>query len=224
LFRGWSERIPGATLIPVELAGRGNRFAERPHTDLHEVVAELVRLTPPTGELWAVAGHSLGALLAAAWAASAHAAGAGPELVVVSASAPPWIRSTAVELEDPDDAQLWDRVAALGGVAPGIRDNPAARRILGRALRADIAAAARYRPPGPEPVGCPVVAVMGAEDPLVPLYLAEQWAPIADGHSFDSRVLPGGHFFTNGLDDLLPVLAELVSNRLTPKRAGSREL
>ncbi|GJF28396.1 thioesterase [Kitasatospora sp. NE20-6] len=208
LFAGWADALRDRVeVVPIELPGRGARFAERPPEQLAGYVDALVRdHTPPPGRRWAVLGHSFGALLGAAWAARAHAAGRGPALLVVSGAAPPWLHSTAAALDLPED-ELWPAIHRLGGLPAGVLASPAARLLLGRALTADIRAAARHRPDGPVPVGCPVLAVQGAEDPLVTTALGLRWAEIADGR-FTHHELPGGHFYRTGLDDLLPLLAE----------------
>lgn len=222
LFRGWDAALAGrAEVVTPELPGRGARIAERPPAAFDEYVADLHdRHTPSAGEPWAVVGHSFGALLAAAWAARAYAEGRGPGLVVLSAAAPPWLHSTArVLLEGPDDG-LWSRIEALGGLPEPVFAAPAARRLLGRALRADIRAAAEYRPAGPEPVGCPVLAVQGADDPLVTVELGGGWAALSD-RGFCLDVLPGGHFYREGLADLLPVLRRALAGTFRARTALS---
>lgn len=211
LFAGWARALhPHAETVPLELAGRGRRIAEHPpqtltaHTD-----ALLAARTPPPGRRWVLFGHSFGALLAADWAARAHAAGRGPDLLVVSGAAPPWLHSTAAALDLPED-ELWPALERLGGIPDQLRANPVARRLLGRALTADIRAAARHRPAAPAPASCPVLAVRGTGDPLVTEALGRRWADASDGR-FDYRELPGGHFYRSGLDDLLPLLTAALT-------------
>ena len=222
VFRTWPDELRAHTAamaldpVAVELPGRGARFAEKPVTSLPALVDGLFREhTPAPGVPWAVVGHSLGALLGAAWAARAAADGRAPQLLVLSASAPPWLYSTAADLAGSDE-ELWQRVDALGGLPAAVRENPLARRMVGRVLQADVTAAARYRPAGPEPVGCPVVAVRGAEDPLVDASLVAGWSALTD-RGFEEVELPGGHFYRSGLDDLIPVVARhLLARTVTP--------
>ncbi|MFD0571181.1 hypothetical protein ACFQ0T_20755 [Kitasatospora gansuensis] len=46
----------------------------------------------------------------------------------------------------------------------------------------------------------------GADDPLVTAGLLSGWAGLTD-RAFEELTLPGGHFYRDGLADLLPVLA-----------------
>jgi surfactin synthase thioesterase subunit len=226
VFRAWPDELRARTAgmaldtVPVELPGRGTRIAEKPVTSLPALVDELAREhTPAPGVPWAVVGHSMGALLGAAWAARAAAVGRAPEFLVLSASAPPWLYSTAADLIGTDE-ELWQRVDALGGLPAVVRASPLARRLVGRVLQADVTAAAAYRPAGPEPVGCPVLAVRGAEDPLVDAALVAGWSALTD-RGFEEVELPGGHFYRSGLDDLLPVVAGRLLARPGTPRAPS---
>ncbi|MEU4846873.1 thioesterase II family protein [Streptomyces gilvosporeus] len=220
-FRAWPGALEGdAEVVPVELPGRGARIGEPPCDGLPALIRELAEVHTPSQGAWAVVGHSMGALLGAGWAAAATRAGRPPAFLVVSASAPPWLHSTAAELEGSDE-ELWQRVDALGGLPPAIRDNPLARRLFGRALTADVTASARYRPSAPEPVGCPVVAVRGAADALVGAELLAGWSGLTreSGHPFRTVTLPGGHFYRAGVDDLIPLVRDLVAVHAPAERA-----
>ncbi len=226
VFRAWPDELRARTAglaldtVAVELPGRGARLAEKPVSSLPALVDELFREhTPSPGVPWAVVGHSMGALLGAAWAARAAADGRAPEFLLLSASAPPWLHSTAADLAGSDE-ELWERVDALGGLPAVVRENPLARRMVGRVLQADVTAAARYRPAGPEPVGCPVVAVRGAEDPLVDASLVAGWSALTD-RGFEEVELAGGHFYRSGLDDLLPVVAGRLLAHSRADRPGA---
>jgi surfactin synthase thioesterase subunit len=226
VFRGWDDRLRallGDTVrfVAPELPGRGARIAERPPSEIDGYVRDLdQRYAPPAGERWAVLGHSFGALLAASWAALAHREGRGPELVVVSGAAAPWRHSTAALLDGTDD-EIWDRIGALGGLPAQIRASPQGRRLIERALVGDVRASARYRPTGPLPVGCPVLAVRGEDDPLIDDELTAAWSAVTTD-AFTFRVLPGGHFYRSGIEDLVPLLADALSAPTLPATAQQR--
>ncbi|MEU8130292.1 alpha/beta fold hydrolase [Micromonospora sp. NPDC049049] len=226
VFRGWDDRLgellgDALSVVAPELPGRGARIAERPPPEVDGYVRDLdQRYAPAPGERWAVVGHSFGALLAASWAAVAHQSGRGPALVVVSGAAAPWRHSTAALLDGSDD-EIWDRVGALGGLPAQIRATPLGRRLVERALVGDVRASARYRPAGPAPVGCPVLAVRGADDPLVSDELTTAWSALTTA-AFTFRVLPGGHFYRSGMEDLVPLLADVLSAPTLPATAERR--
>jgi surfactin synthase thioesterase subunit len=214
LFASWPAAAPAPVVpCPVELPGRGRRLTEPPSHDLVALVAAMdAACAPRDGRPWAVFGHSMGALLAAAWAARACRAGRGPTVLYLSAAAPPWLLSVAEPLATLEEHELWRHMADLGGVPAQVR-TPAGARLFAPVMRADVLAAAGYRPPGPEPAGCPVVVLAGTDDPVFPAELSPAWREVSDG-GFRLFRVPGGHFYRTGLDDLIPLVFEDLTARL----------
>ncbi|GAB3898327.1 alpha/beta fold hydrolase [Kibdelosporangium lantanae] len=221
LFASWPAAAPPAVVpCPIELPGRGRRLTEPPSHDLTALVAAMdAACAPRDGKPWVLFGHSMGALLAAAWAARACRAGRGPNLLYLSAAAPPWLLSVAEPLALLDESELWRYMTDLGGVPAQVR-TAAGARLFAPIMRADVLAAATYRPPAPEPVGCPVVVVTGVDDPVFPGGLAAAWREVSSGGFTLCRV-PGGHFYRTGLDDLIPLVFDDLTARL-PAFGGAR--
>lgn len=217
MFAAWEQLADrtGVVASPVELPGRGTRISERPLDDVPALLDLLVALTPTAGA-WAVLGHSFGALLAVEWAAAAERLGRGPRVVVVSGAAPPWVHSTAAALDGPV-ADIWERVAALGGIPEAVAASPVARRVLGRAMAADVRAAAQYRPVGPIRVACDLVVVQGRDDPIVSAAHGAAWSAAAGG-AFEHHVIAGGHFYRDGIDDLMPLVTQVLTGSDTHPR------
>ncbi|MFI7534549.1 thioesterase II family protein [Streptosporangium sp. NPDC049376] len=217
LYRDWPDALgPGVTPCPVEPPGRGRRMATPPFTDLAELAGVLdEELTPPAGSPWALLGHSMGALAAVAWAARAHRRGRSPSVLYLSAAAPPWLHSTAEPLVHLDDDGLWRHMLGLGGLPAEVAGNDTARRLLTPLIRADVRAAASWRPAAAVAVGCPVVAFVGARETEFQPSLALEWRSVATG-GFAAHVLPGGHFYRHGLTDLLPVVSADLIRRFPP--------
>ena len=218
LFASWPRVADGSVLpCPIELPGRGRRLGGRPADDLLALVAEIdAACAPRDGRPWAVFGHSMGALVAFAWAARAHQSGRGPVMVYLSGAAPPWSVSVAEPLAALDERELWAHMVGLGGVPPALRTTTAAR-LLAPVMRADVLAAAGYRVNGPRSVGCPVLVVAGEDDPVFPVELADAWQAVSVG-DFRSRLMPGGHFYRNGLDDLISLVLGDLTARLPVAR------
>lgn len=216
----WQRLSPGVRACPVELPGRGARLAEPPLDDMTALVRELDdACRPAAGAPWAVLGHSMGALAAVAWAAAAHRQGHGPSAVYVSAAAPPWRFPVAAELAACGDELLWERLASLGGVPAQVRRVPQAARLLTRVMRADVRAAACLVEGEPPAVGCPVLAMCGADDPAVESSLLGGWADVTDA-GFAQLVMPGAHFYEGGVADLVPVVRGDLDRVLGTERAA----
>jgi surfactin synthase thioesterase subunit len=227
IYRRWSTVLHVAfdgmvEPVAVDLPGHGTRAAEPLGSDLGDIVTGLtVRWPIAPGQRWALLGHSLGALIAAEWAAQAHRSGHGPELLTTSAAAPPWVYSAAADLYAPDDEDLWRRVAALGALSAAVARRPGLRRTHGPILRADLVAALAHRPVRPKPAGCPIIAMAGADDPLADASAVARWAEAATG-GFQHHILAGGgHFYRTGVDDVLPLVTESLAAllRRTPVAA-----
>lgn len=65
-LKGLSDEIAGATVLTLELPGRGKRVKEELSTNLHEIVADLyekAKASIDAHETYYIYGHSLGALL-----------------------------------------------------------------------------------------------------------------------------------------------------------------
>ena len=221
VFRGWRQAFPPEVLpCPVELPGRGARISDPAVTELGALVAGLDQEhRPGGGGPWAVLGHSMGALAAAAWAVWASQAGHPPCVLYISAAAPPWLVPAAAALAGLDDGAFWRRMTALGGLPPTLTPRPSARRLLVRIMRGDVQAAASWRPAGPVQAGCPIVAFCGWGEPGFSHDQLAGWQQASAG-GFQLRLLPGGHFYTAGLADLIPPVREDI----TPRVAGLRAI
>ncbi|MFS2126939.1 thioesterase II family protein, partial [Pseudomonas sp. Pseusp97] len=66
VYARWKRQLPGwIDVCPVELPGRGRRFAESLHTDLRALASQLAdEIAARLDQPYALFGHSLGGLLA----------------------------------------------------------------------------------------------------------------------------------------------------------------
>jgi surfactin synthase thioesterase subunit len=97
-------------------------------------------------------------------------------------------------MHDASDEQVIARLQSLGGLPAQLRDEPDILRLFLPTIRADFAVYETYQYEPGRPLGCPVVAFTGSEDPFVPLVRLAPWAEETTGR-FKYHVIPGGHFF-----------------------------
>jgi medium-chain acyl-[acyl-carrier-protein] hydrolase len=151
----------------VQLPGRENRFAEPAHTKVDTVVEELLPVIESTVDLpYAFFGHSMGALIAFETARQLD----GPRHLFVSAHRAPHLpdRNPLRHLSDDEFA------ARLTATNPVLAD-PDLREIFLPILRADIELCENYVHAPATPLSCPITALGGRDDDLVPAAELAGW-------------------------------------------------
>lgn len=203
-----------AALLPIDsevwavsLPGSGRNMGQpgKPIIQSASLIAAAMAALPPLPTvLW---GHSLGALFAFETARAIeakHPAAAGA-LIVSGARAPDRLIAQDERMSGWSDGRLLQHLRGLGGLPEGALDIPALMELAIERFRHDIVLREQYEfRPGP-PLSEPLIALGGSSDAAVPPDEIAKWAAHA-GH-FDSRILPGEHFFIMGrLGDLARIV------------------
>ncbi|MCE4056447.1 thioesterase II family protein [Pseudomonas sp. Au-Pse12] len=198
VYSRWRRQLPPwLHLQPVELPGRGSRYAEPLHTDMRGLARQLALEVRATLRApYALFGHSLGALLACELAHALRALGC-PEPVALFASgtAAPTRRSEYDRgfAEPKTDAQLIEQLRTLNGTREEVLANEELMSLTLPILRADFLLCGSFRPLQRPLLNCPVHVLGGKADRAT----AEQliaWSQETHG-SFSVDMLAGGHFF-----------------------------
>lgn len=202
-----------ADLLAVCAPGRDARLNEAPCANLDEL-ADLIasELAPVADARDVFLGHGMGALLAFEVAQRRRAAGRG-ELrgLVACSSHPPHHRWSAPQLHRlPPRDFLAGVERHYGPVPPELRAEPEFLEHLLPALRADLEAVETYRPRNHEPLGCPILAISGTADPLVPSAAMLGWKVHTTAACEICRI-PAGHFV---LTESSPLVAHTVRHFL----------
>ncbi|CAM5379606.1 alpha/beta fold hydrolase [Streptomyces atroolivaceus] len=187
---------PGIEVLAVQYPGRQDRRAEKCIEDVHELADHVAREL----EVWAdkpltLFGHSMGSVLA--YEVARRLRGTEIELLGVLASgrgAPSRARVHDVHLMHDDN--LLREVRALSGTEDKVFEDDDIVRMVLPALRSDYKAVETYRYDPDDRLSCPVVALLGDDDPRVTEDEARAWGEHTDGE-FGMRVFPGGHFYLN---------------------------
>ncbi|MFH8571857.1 thioesterase II family protein [Streptomyces sp. NPDC017993] len=210
-----------ASVVPVLLPGRDARVRDPRITDPEKLVDELTdRLGSQLDRPYALYGHSLGGLVAHAFARSVAGAGLPePTVVVVGAVLPPHLASPLLPAAFPPDGELLSWLVSHG-VLPaealeGGEDGIWRRRVL-PTIRDDLLLAHALRRRAGTPLNRPVVAVAGQQDTIAPPHLVARWRRYAPA-GFTLRTVPGGHFFVR--DRPLP---QLLGHVLDGLKGGYR--
>ena len=195
-FRCWAEKLPASVeLLAVQYPQREDRLDEDCATDIGQLADRIAAaLEPERDRPLVLFGHSLGAVVAYEVARRLDTArGTGPAALFVSGRPAP-SRQRAKNLHLTDDQVLWDDVRRLAGTPGQVLEDPALRRLVLPALRADYRLAETYqRAPGPL-LRCPVVAFIGDSDPEVTASEAGCWREVTRA-GFGLQVFSGDHFY-----------------------------
>ncbi|MEU4930109.1 alpha/beta fold hydrolase [Streptomyces yokosukanensis] len=196
-------------VLAVQYPGRQDRRGEPCATSIQELADHVTSVLLP----WAdrpllLFGHSMGATLGFEVARRLERDhGVVPHALFASARrAPSCPRDESVHLRDDDG--LVTEMRQLSGTNAAILDDEELIRMALPAIRADYRIAETYAyEPGPN-LRCPIVGLVGDDDPKVTVDEARAWSRHTDA-SFDFHVFQGGHFYlTSHQRDVLDLMAK----------------
>ncbi|WP_369394279.1 thioesterase II family protein [Streptomyces sp. CG1] len=196
-------------VLAVQYPGRQDRRNEPCADSIQELADHVTSVLLPWTDLPLLFfGHSMGATLGFEVARRLER-DHGVVLHALFASArraPSCPRDESVHLRDDDG--LVAEMRKLSGTDSAILDDEELIRMALPAIRADYRAAETYAyEPGPN-LRCPIVGLVGDDDPKVTVDEARAWSRHTDA-SFDFHVFQGGHFYlTSHQREVLDLLAK----------------
>ncbi|MFJ9822030.1 thioesterase II family protein [Streptomyces sp. NPDC101151] len=208
-YRPVSASMPASVdVLAVQYPGRQDRRNEPCATSLDQLADHVTSvLLPWTDRPLLFFGHSMGATLGFEVARRLERDhGVVLRALFVSARrAPSCPRHETVHLRDDDG--LVEEMRQLSGTDSAILDDAELIRMALPAIRADYRAAETYvYEPGPN-LRCPVVSLVGDDDPKVTVDEARAWSRHTDA-SAEFHAFKGGHFYlTSHQREVLALLA-----------------
>jgi medium-chain acyl-[acyl-carrier-protein] hydrolase len=158
-------------------------------------------------------GYSLGALIAfEVCRALARAGLRAPAHLVVAAARAPGRPRTGPPVADLPDAELIEELRRYRGTPEIILQDKGALDLLLPSIRNDLAIAERYRSSDPAPLHCPITAISGSRDELVPVPDVAAWNAHTTG-SFDFIPLEGSHFFLHEQPQTIIAIIRRLTDR-----------
>jgi surfactin synthase thioesterase subunit len=156
-------------------------------------------------------GHSLGGAVAYETARTLRRDVLG---LFVSARIAP-VHRVRTAIHRGTDEEFWAALDALGGTDREITGNPELREVLTPMMRADFEASEFYSVSRGDPrLTCPVVAYVGADDPIVPAGQVADWAELCVDFTFVE--FPGDHFYLRARAGEL--IADMMGRVQLPQR------
>lgn len=191
IFRRWPRTVGAADVLPVQLPGRENRFAE-PHFGTIEELADaaVAALRPFLDRPYALFGHCAGALQAYEIALRLAEAGCPqPDRVFLSGQPAPHLPASDQGFTGMTEPELRAELTRLIGAMDG-KPTPEMLDLYLAVYRPDLAAVRRYRKPAAVPLAVPVT-VVGWRDSEMPPDRLRTWSGYGPVEHVD---LPGGHY------------------------------
>jgi medium-chain acyl-[acyl-carrier-protein] hydrolase len=194
-YASWPAALAeSAEVWSVVLPGRGPRRSQGGYTRMAPLVEDLVSvLAPLLDRPLLLFGHSLGALVAfEAARALRRRLRLTPSCLLASGCPAPHLVRPDADLES--DAALVARLWRAGGTPLEVLRDPDLLGLVLPVIRADLEVYHTYVHAPEDPLGCPIVALGGAEDESVGSAALEAWREHTRG-AFERAVVAGGHFF-----------------------------
>lgn len=212
-YRDWHRWLPDdIELCAVQLAGRETRFSEPLQTCLHKLVDQLFEELHPffASAPFVFFGHSMGALLAYFTARRVfHEMRLEPEHLHVSARSAPHMPQKNRMATLPEE-ELVSQLRKVGEIPESILQQPLARKLFLRTLRADFELSETFQYREEPPFNCPISAYGGQDDPLVSAEDLAKWQ-IHTCRDFQVNLFPGGHSYLRpcGSELIVRIVAQL---------------
>ncbi|MBG0773344.1 thioesterase II family protein [Oleidesulfovibrio alaskensis] len=213
VFRHWQVGLPSQIQVcRVQLPGRERRMQEPPHTNLVQLVREMLDALLPCFEEkpFAFYGHSMGTRIVFETALQIrNRTGLTPVHMFMAACDAVGFPERPPAHTLPDD-HFVDVIRQLKGTPEEVLANEELMNIFLPLLRADYRLKETYKPGETEPFACPITAFSGADDAETCAAGMLAWS--RHGNDLHLKTFNGGHFFLHTHADAL--LSE-IGNRLT---------
>ncbi|HET9899250.1 MAG TPA: thioesterase domain-containing protein [Streptosporangiaceae bacterium] len=200
-FRQWDPLAPaGLTILPVQLPGREERYADAPLTSVEQAVNDVLpwvigklAVRGGTPSRIGLFGHSLGAELAFELSRLLTARGVPITRLLVSGAPGP--RDRCVErVSHLDDDAFLEGLRRVSGYRHAAMDHSELLPLMMPYLRADNAMHEDYWAAHSELLAVPITSLRGRDDHLVSAARAAQWAAETT-REFRAVEITGGHMY-----------------------------
>lgn len=213
-YRGWAQALqPNIQVCPVQLPGRENRYRETPFTRIDDTLAYLLQIIEDYMDLpFAFFGHSLGAMIGFELARLLRRHGrTAPVHLFVSARRAPQIPEPYPPISHLPPAEFLEIVQRrYGGIPEAIWQAPDLLQIMLPLLRADFKMIENYVYYEEEPFDCPITALGGLMDLIIPSQELEAWQTHTRCR-FSLKMFSGDHFY---LQSSRAALQQVITDEL----------
>jgi medium-chain acyl-[acyl-carrier-protein] hydrolase len=217
VFRAWPDTLTEAIEVRVaQLPGRSARLREDRHEQMPPLIETLAKaLRPLLDRPFAFFGHSLGALVAFELARELRRQALAPIHLFVSGHIAPDLPNPAPLIHELPQEAFLRELQSLNGMPQAVLESKELLEIVLPAVRSDFTLLETYEYVPQPPLGCPITAFGGLQDPRTSKRGLESWRSQTI-EKFDLVMLEGDHFF---IDTSRPVLLDSLARRLSEKKS-----
>jgi medium-chain acyl-[acyl-carrier-protein] hydrolase len=197
MYYRWAEALArdGVELVAAQPPGREDRLHDPLLPSVQRLAAAIAEpLCALADRPFALFGHSLGAVVAFEVARELRQRGLEPLGLFVSARRAPQLPLSHSELHRLPRPRFVAALAKLRPATRGVIEDAELLEIFEPLIRADLALSEIYTLSPGAPLGTPVVALAGEQDPWVSVSEVEAWRAVS-GAGFELHTFAGGHFF-----------------------------
>ncbi len=216
IFRSWNQALPDAIeIVGVQLPGREFRLDESLLTDMPEIAVPIAEILP-LDKRFVFFGHSMGALVGFEVARLLREHGLRqPEMFIASGRNAPQFKWQDAGMQLLPDDEFVAALIAYKGIPKSLLENLALRELLLPRIRADLTISAEYKYFEKDPLGCPIVVLLGNQDELSTEAGANGWRTQTTAEVRYFR-FAGNHFFLHSAEQLvLSRIAEELTKLMT---------
>ena len=209
-----------AEVVPVELPGRGARFADPFYHDSSAAINDLYfRIKPMLRDPFVFFGHCLGALLCYELILLLlKQKDILPAHFIVSAQEPPGFLGEFPQWHELSDQELIQEIQSEGGDPDGLLDDEEAARFFLPVIRADSRMLHNSAFMHRTKVPCGITALYGSRDTVCNHKAVEQWKHFTQS-TFRMQPVEGDHYFIHSNQKEVISIIRFIANRIVSSKA-----
>ncbi len=202
-------------VIPVELAGRGQRISEPLYNNMEDVINDVYdKIVASVDEQpFALFGHSMGSSIVLELSHKILKNKKNEPLhLFLSGRCPPILYKVDKKIHDLPDEQFINEVYDLGGTPKEVFENRELRHIFLPILRSDYKLIEEYiYIEKDEKLNCDITVFNGKEDKMTDLEKLKKWGDYTSGKT-DIFEFDGGHFFLhNQMEQIMNIMNKTLN-------------